>query len=234
MSNHDLPRGFVALPEAVKLTDTVSIDSLGLPVGFDEERLGVNVRGLDGVRRLISADVLRITCESSTSLTPIFSGSVHEDGSLAASSTASAEKRASSSGGVAAKTASVKMDSATFDEQYPDLVRQVRSPSARATLLNKAIRPGLSEAALKSLEINSLFWAGYTASVLAVANAAAFSDGFTPGDVPFMVGINPFLWMLYARESGKKLSLLPFWPVDRYAIASGKIATTKFFGEITE
>lgn len=233
MSNNDLPRGYVALPEVVELTDQVRIDSLGLPVGFDEERLGVNIRSLDGVRRVIGVNTLRITCESSTSLAHTVNGTMHADGSLAASSTVSAEKRAPSSGSAAANVASVKIDSATFDEKYPELVRQVRSPKARADLLSKAIRPGLSAAAFKSLEMGDKFHAGYTGFCLSVATMAGLSDGFKPSDIPFILGVNPFLWALYARDT-KKPGLLPFWPIDRYSVARGKIATTKFFAEIKE
>lgn len=232
MSRHELPVGFIAIPEVSDHTDHVRIDSLGLPVGFDESQLGVNLRALDGVRRIISANTLRIASADDTSTPLSIKGSINSDGSLASSSYASAEKKAPSTSRLDGKTVTVSLDSTAISDKYPELTKNIRSAELRAQILNKAIKPGLSHGAYKSLELNNSYWAGFTAFLLSIGVAAGVSDGdFTASDAVGTLGFGVFTWAIYARDQ-KDFALLPFWPVDRYAVARGKIATTKFFNSL--
>jgi hypothetical protein len=61
---HDLSRG-VPLPDVASVTDTIIIRDLGLPHGFDDERLLINVRALEGFRK--AAAIGEITIASSYS-----------------------------------------------------------------------------------------------------------------------------------------------------------------------
>jgi len=232
MSRLELPNGYIPLPLITNHTNQVRIDSLGLPVGFDETQLGVNLKGFDSVRRLIGADVLRITCQVGPEAQLAIHGDINTDGSLASSAVASAQKTPASSAKVEKKIATVELDSSAIGEKHPELNRAIRSASTRAIVLNKVIKSGLSQAAYRSLELDDAFGAIYTTMLLAVGSGAAMADGgFTPKNIVEGLGVGPFIWLLYARDY-KNFAILPFWPADRYAVTRGKIATTKFFAKV--
>ncbi|HSX15216.1 MAG TPA: hypothetical protein VLF40_00300 [Candidatus Saccharimonadales bacterium] len=53
--------GFVPLPEVPEHTEHISLENLGLPIGFDEERLLVNVGAMERIRRAIGLGDIVVT-----------------------------------------------------------------------------------------------------------------------------------------------------------------------------
>lgn len=145
---------YVPLPEVSSYTDEVIFGNLNLPIGFDDERLLVNVRAFNRVRA--AAGLGRVSVHAESGVTPDFSATISGlDASGAASlgAVSRGEKRSSAIGNVRYPSAAsmydrpdadVSIDSSVMDESLRGST--LRDPRPRARSLDRAVRVGLMDA----------------------------------------------------------------------------------------
>lgn len=151
---NELPRGFVPLPLIGEYTDTLSVHNLGFPVGFDEERLGVNLRGIERFAGCASIGAVEIYGASGQASDISINPVGNNFGVATAAGRVSATQQRLASGKISGRgyhpTAIVKINTSEVAEQIRSdgkFRRGQFDPAAQAKYLDKGIKEGLGEAA---------------------------------------------------------------------------------------
>lgn len=155
---------FTPLPKLPEQTDRFEVQSLGLPVGFDQERLGINVDAIHKIMLWSQVAELSIaTVDGEKSEPVIVPGNVNRDGSAAASHALTAQRIKLSHAKIDMPPEDAAMD--TFVSPYRTAQAQVVlnghnkemliqqkeqkwprtsfEPAAQAWAINKGLRQGL-------------------------------------------------------------------------------------------
>lgn len=243
-------KNFVPLPEVSKHTDSLRIASLGLPVGFDEERLAFNVTAFEKVMKWGDLRSYTVCAEEGERR----SIDVGIDGANSDGTTNAIGKAAISK--VKLQNTSLKEEgisddvwvSDVFYERAEAVVRINSSekeqrildksnrwprgplePKAQAYFIDRAARQGLRTAVLKN------HYRKY--KELAVVYGAGLSVGCTiiqeppPPDILIDLQVLALLHAVYAQARGlsvkdRQWSLLPVAPIDRHIMARGHASRT--------
>ncbi|HVX23875.1 MAG TPA: hypothetical protein VG992_00835 [Candidatus Saccharimonadales bacterium] len=199
-----LPR-LVSLPEVSEYTDNVVFGNLGLPVGFDDERLQVNLRAFRRVQRVAGlATVSVVSAAGERDQFDFNISGVDADGAATMRGAAKRHKQPLSTGNT-----QFPADTTMFDN--PDVIIKVNTgeveartqtsekykkglldPKAQARFLDKAVRRGLTEA---SWHANvDKFKIGYGLRTYGMfAGLALLGGSDIERTVPFVLGAAPVL-----------------------------------------
>lgn len=198
MPREKLP-GFVPWPEAGSYTDRIEVGEFGFPIGFDEERLQLNLHGL--ARTMTMAGLNRLTVsgysgEKSENVLGI--GGIGRDGSASATKIGLKTKAKVYDMDLEDtasrlpieyqwRKAEIRINTSEIDNQITNesdkWPRRQFDPHAQAKYLNRALQRSLSEAATDSYmphpKFNVAAWAGMAAVQEAMYTAIDFgSPGF--------------------------------------------------------
>ncbi len=99
MSDVKIPRA-IPLPEVGEYTDDVIFGNLGLPVGFDDERLLVNLRGINRIRAIAGLGTVSIVGERGDISTYDYDVTGSNDGAATLGAVSKQPKVKSSNGSV--------------------------------------------------------------------------------------------------------------------------------------
>lgn len=247
---------FEAIEEQIQnLTDDqrcfIDVGNLGLPVGIDLDRVGVDLKRLNKLRRAIGAEILGISGFSGDGEETDVYGDINSDGSMtsAKAKTSKAQKPQSASGVVSPDlysiVSTVAINKNAFTEFAPDIADKY-SPRTQADFLNSQITQGLRQASYqRNLQTSGNYGSlddafdglralglGFTA--LGYSNGLNWIDYFNTGLWTTVIGFD------YMRKQflGRALSLNAHHSVfnklkvDRHAIASLQTRSGRFVDEI--
>ena len=150
----------VPLPYVADYTDDIVLGNLGLPVGFDDERLLVNLRGINHIRRLAGLGKTSIVGERGDTTSYDYDITSFDTSGTATFGAKSKINRVNLvSEGVKFPTAStlygkpevtIKLNSAEIDERIRlhHGTNGLFEAKPRAKLLNSAVQNGLASAAI--------------------------------------------------------------------------------------
>lgn len=151
----------VPLPEIPRHTEEVIFGGLGLPVGFDQERLRVNLRAFERIRLTAGLGTVSIVAvESEAEPTDAGVTSIDKQGAATASFAGKRHRKPLASGLVSEpqnnmgllclpESTTVRLDNTEIESRIEESGRYkkgVFDATARAKYLNRAIKSGLSEA----------------------------------------------------------------------------------------
>jgi hypothetical protein len=244
----------VPLPEVPHYTEDIVFGGLGLPVGFDQSSLIVNLRSFDRIRKVAGLATVNVFAASSDQ--EQFDAGITGVGSQGTATVGLAGKRTKkpvASGAVdyhnsalqdigATPSATIKIDNTEIEtriEEGEKYKKGVFDQQARAKFLNKAIKRGLSEAGFSaSFNRGSLAFSAFTYA----AWVPTHPFGFTPLESAVLAGpiVNPAIsiavsaWQsMHTGEDMKQLmrefrySLFAGCTPDRYVAGSELIAASK-------
>ena len=152
--NDRLPRT-IPLPQVPEYTDDIIFGNLGLPVGFDYERILVNVRGINRIRSVAGLGVVSVIGEQGDTSTYDYGvTSVDQSGAATMSGSKKVHKEPTSEGSVRFSSGNPFFGKAdtTITINTSEIRDRIRTkegagslyePSAVAKQLNKAVRHGL-------------------------------------------------------------------------------------------
>lgn len=253
MNEEKLPR-FVPITEVGEYTDRITINNLGLPVGFDDESLQLNLRGLSRTMRAGGMARVIISAFDGEKTEEVFGISgINGDGAATATKLRVARR---------ANLADSKAESDLFDAplEYRWTDAQVRlnaneidsrivadgdkwkrrqfDPRAQAKYLNQGMRSGLSKAAVESLVPNPKYDLGIMLSGMAFNDLfnTIFGHGTPLYNITWAtVGYLPANGVLHMMDKrrnrelpGRKWSNMYHVPLDRLVAAKALARTTTF------
>lgn len=191
MTASEIPH-FVPLPDVPAYTDEVEFGALGLPIGFDDERLLINLPAINRVRTIAALGGVSVYKVNGDSETLDFSiGSINGDGTATMTGVRKTSHQPLSRGRLAlprdpscavvwnpdvhVHINSAEADAKIIDSKSP---RGALDPKLQAQVLNDAIKKGLNQAN-HQVNMSSRSWRfGYT--VYALPNAMLDILGFNP------------------------------------------------------
>ncbi len=149
----------VPLPEVPRYTEEVVFGNLGLPQGFDDERLLVNLRGLQRVQAVAGLGTISIVGTTGESYqTDLNISGWDSQGTAVSSGVAKRQKQPLAHGNLrfpnpqstlfGLPDLTIKVNNSEVDERISegDFKKGLLDPYARAKYLNGAIKSGLAEA----------------------------------------------------------------------------------------
>lgn len=160
MTKSNLPK-LVPLPEVPHYTEDITFGNLALPQGLDEERLLVNVRGINRIRSAAGLGTVSVVGKREETSTYDY-GVTGIDSSGAATFSASRKSRKASiaKGSLTFPTPSsiigkpqvtISVNTAEVEEKiknHGESLANLYQPAPRAKILNQAVRCGLRDAAI--------------------------------------------------------------------------------------
>lgn len=148
---------FVPLPQVAHYTEDVIFGALNLPVGFDEERLLVNVRAFDRARSLGGIGLVTVTTKSGRANDTWVSGRVNNDGAMSLSAAGVQKPTPLSKGSVTFPAypgsffgkarLSIVIDNTRISEETKraDVPNAAFDARLKGRLLNRAVQHGLHQ-----------------------------------------------------------------------------------------
>lgn len=232
MSDVKIPRA-VPLPEVGKHTDDVVFGNLGLPVGFDDERILVNLRCINRVRAVAGLGSVSVIGEKGDTSSYDYNVTSMDSGAATFGAVSKQNKTPASSGSVTFPTPSTLFGKAdtTIAINNSEIEERLRTkhgtiglyePVPRARELNAAVKTGLAHAAIDAnIDKGKLKMA---VRLYGIMGAFGIAAGASPGRallIPAVMG-PMFLNLHVLRESSMyQKNPFPIWRELRQSLLVG-------------